>query len=177
MAMRSVSYVILGMLYLGPRSGYDIKRFVDQSTRFFWAASYGQIYPELTRLAKAGLIESERAPEGGRRRTVYRLTPAGEARLREWLVSGEEPVHELRDEGLLRLFFADAVTPEDALRIVRTIRRRETGVLERLRDVEPKARAGPARFPALVLECGLSFHSAIVAWCDETEHRLLERAE
>jgi len=174
MNLRSVSYVILGMLHLGPRSGYDIKRFVDQSTRFFWAASYGQIYPELQRLAKAGLIESERKPEGGRRRTVYRLTLAGEARLREWLASEEEPVHELRDEGLLRLFFADALPKEEALRIVETIRRREAGVLERLQAIEPMARTMPARVPHVVLECGLALHGAMVAWCDETERRLRE---
>src|SRR2546421_8408 len=39
--------VILGMLRLGKRTGYEIKQIVDVSTRFFWAASYGQIYPEL----------------------------------------------------------------------------------------------------------------------------------
>ena len=33
-------------------SGYEIKALVDKSTRFFWAASYGQIYPELQRLAR-----------------------------------------------------------------------------------------------------------------------------
>jgi hypothetical protein len=35
--------VILGMLALGKTTGYDIKQFVDKSTRHFWAASYGQI--------------------------------------------------------------------------------------------------------------------------------------
>ena len=45
--LNGTAYVILGMLGLGARTGYDIKRIVDQSTRFFWAASYGQIYPEL----------------------------------------------------------------------------------------------------------------------------------
>ena len=48
------------MLGLRPMCGYEIKGLVDNSTRFFWAASYGQIYPELRRLAEAGLIEGER---------------------------------------------------------------------------------------------------------------------
>jgi len=38
---------ILGVLSFGPSSGYDIKAFVDGTLRFFWAASYGSIYPEL----------------------------------------------------------------------------------------------------------------------------------
>ena len=47
------------MLRLGSRTGYDIKQKIEISTRFFWGASYGQIYPELKRLAAAGLVEAE----------------------------------------------------------------------------------------------------------------------
>ena len=45
MELSATGRVILGMLAVEPRSGYDIKAIVDHSTRFFWAASYGQIYP------------------------------------------------------------------------------------------------------------------------------------
>jgi DNA-binding PadR family transcriptional regulator len=33
--------VILGMLKLGVPTGYEIKKVIDDSTRFFWTASYG----------------------------------------------------------------------------------------------------------------------------------------
>ena len=68
MDLSPTAYVILGFLSWRPMSGYDIKSVADESTRFFWAASYGQIYPELRRLADAGLIEAAEAAEGGRRR-------------------------------------------------------------------------------------------------------------
>ena len=55
------------------------------STRFFWAASYGQIYPELKRLEQAGLIRGERDATDGRRRKAYELTDAGREALHEWL--------------------------------------------------------------------------------------------
>jgi len=58
------------MLRLGSRTGYDIKQKIEISTRFFWGASYGQIYPELQRLERAGLVEVEQVAE--RRRKVYR---------------------------------------------------------------------------------------------------------
>ena len=61
--------VILGMLALGKQTGYDIKQFVDKSTRHFWAASYGQIYPELKRLEEQGLVRGRPEPTGGRSRT------------------------------------------------------------------------------------------------------------
>src|ERR1044072_1314839 len=73
----AVTWVILGLLGLGSRTGYDVKRVVDRSIRHFWAATYGQIYPELKRLEDAGWIKGEHAPRGGRARRVYSITPAG----------------------------------------------------------------------------------------------------
>src|SRR2546425_9449838 len=115
MELAPTGRVVLGMLSLGKRTGYEIKQLVDVSTRLFWAASYGQIYPELKRLEDAGLIEGEDAPAGGRQRRSYRLTPEGEAALHDWLVSDGAPVREVRDEALLRLFFADLLSPGEAV--------------------------------------------------------------
>ena len=80
MELGKASYVVLGMLRGGPKTGYDIKSLVDRSTRFFWAISYGQVYPELKRLEAAGLAEGEADPSDGRQRRVYTITPAGEER-------------------------------------------------------------------------------------------------
>jgi len=43
----------------------------------------GTVYPALHRLEAAGLLGSEWAMSGGRRRRVYRLTPAGRTALRQ----------------------------------------------------------------------------------------------
>src|ERR1700733_2731524 len=83
--------LILGMIALGSQTGYDIKQLVDKSTRNFWAASYGQIYPELRRLEEQGLIEGQSDPRGGRARTVYELTPAGHGALSDWLRAHRAP--------------------------------------------------------------------------------------
>jgi DNA-binding PadR family transcriptional regulator len=114
--------VILGLVASGPRTGYDVKRISDVSTRFFWGASYGQIYPELRRLEEGGLVEASDEPRGRVRRRVYRITPAGRASLREWLLD-PETTYELRDEGLLRLFFGELLRPEE---VVDLVRRRRT---------------------------------------------------
>src|SRR5262245_34312427 len=90
--LSATAKVILGLLAMGPRTGYEIKSFADNSTRYFWAASYGQIYPELRRLADAGLIEGEESPRGGRQRTVYELTEAGGEALNQWHRSEERRV-------------------------------------------------------------------------------------
>jgi DNA-binding PadR family transcriptional regulator len=159
MEFSPTAYVILGMLAWGPRSGYDIKATVDKSVRFFWAASYGQIYPELKRLSEAGLIEGE--PRGGRRRTVYRITDLGAEALEAWLA--EEPqTFEARDEALLKLFLADAA-PETAIATLEAKRRSHESKLKRLREVEASGEA--TGFTELVLRYGIESSEWMADWC------------
>ena len=103
MDLGPTSYVVLGMLAKGSRSGYDIKQLADISTRHFWAVSYGQIYPELKRLAAAGLVKSEDASRGTRQRTVYNLTAKGRQVFSAWVADPTVKKLELRDEMLLKL--------------------------------------------------------------------------
>ena len=77
--------VILGLLAWQARTGYEIKQVTDRSTRFFWGASYGQIYPELRRLEEAGLVVSREEPRGRVPRRVYSLTDAGQRAVDAWL--------------------------------------------------------------------------------------------
>jgi len=81
--------VILGMLRLGAETGYEIKRAIDLSTRFFWSASFGQIYPELRRLEERGLVKARPDPRGGLKRTSYQLTKTGESTLHDWLTDSD----------------------------------------------------------------------------------------
>jgi DNA-binding PadR family transcriptional regulator len=165
--------VILGMLALGKQTGYDIKQFVDKSTRHFWAASYGQIYPELKRLEEQGLIRGRQEPTGGRSRTVYDLTEAGREALHTWLRSDAEPLYELRDEGMLKLFFSDAL-PESRIDNIRAMRERHERKLAQLRAIETHAGDAMHRGPYLTLELGIKSTQWFIDWCVATERRLAE---
>jgi PadR family transcriptional regulator, regulatory protein AphA len=167
------AYVILGTLGWRPMSGYEIKSIVDKSTRFFWAASYGQIYPELRRLAAAGLIDGKASPQGGRRRNVYRLTPAGRKELRAWL-DAEPEVFELRDEALLKLFFADATGGGSAAGTLEAKRRTHEGIVERLKQIE--ATAKPDGFAYVVLRHGIELNEWTANWCERATRALESEA-
>jgi DNA-binding PadR family transcriptional regulator len=168
--------VILGMLKLGLRTGYDVKKAIDTSTRFFWGASYGQIYPELRRLRDAGLVRAKSAPRGRVKRTSYTLTPAGERALREWLTDADDAIFEFRDEGLLRLFFGDLLAREEVLANLRARRRFCEWVLERFREIEQRARTGfvdeTQLHPYLALSYGIGLMKWSRDWYTETERRL-----
>jgi PadR family transcriptional regulator, regulatory protein AphA len=167
--------VILGFLGLGPRSGYDIKRLADVSTRFFWGASYGQIYPELRRLEEQGLVEADE-PTGARRRRPYRLTASGERALRDWLTADGGLAFEYRDEGLLKFFFGDYLSRDDALANLRRLGERHEAVLAHFRqiaaDLEDERERDEAEFPYLALEYGIEFMEWVSGWCRRMEERL-----
>ena len=179
--LNATAYVILGFVRWEPRSGYEIKALVDNSTRFFWAASYGQIYPELKRLSEAGLIVGSDSPTGGRKRTVYEITADGEEELRSWLRQRPE-TFEMRDEGLLKLFFADALPRTDAVEILREMRAARLAVNERLRAIEQlKAEVEMEMemedpFPMIVLRGGLEFTQWFADWCERMEAQILDAA-
>ncbi|MGD9734898.1 MAG: PadR family transcriptional regulator [Solirubrobacterales bacterium] len=175
-SLSPTAYVILGMVLREPLSGYEIKAKVDNSTRFFWAASYGQIYPELKRLSEAGLIVGVDSPTGGRKRTVYEITADGEEELVAWLRQPPE-VFEMRDEGLLKLFFAAALPPAEAVEIVRAMRRHREAVNKRLRELEPEKDEDRARYPLVVLRCGIEFTDWFVDWCRRVEEQILAAAD
>jgi DNA-binding PadR family transcriptional regulator len=103
------SYVVLGLIeQMQPASPYDLKRAVSMGVGQFWSLPHTQLYAECARLAEAGLL-SERREDGGRRRRIYRLNKSGEDALDRWRSEATSDLYELRDAGLLKLFFgADA---------------------------------------------------------------------
>ena len=172
MELSATAKVILGMVRLGKRTGYEVKQIVDVSTRFFWAASYGQIYPELRRLEERGLIRGADGASGnGRQRRPYELTAEGQEALETWLRAPGPLLYEHRDEGKLKLFFSDVLDPEERLELVRSMRGHHEQVLERLRAVEPGAREQGGG-PYLTLRYGIAHHDACAAWLAELEREL-----
>jgi PadR family transcriptional regulator, regulatory protein AphA len=99
------SYVVLGLIeQMQPASPYDLKRAVAAGVGEFWSLPHTQLYSECTRLAEEGLL-TERREESGRRRRIYRLTKAGATALDQWRAEPTGELYELRDAGLLKLFF------------------------------------------------------------------------
>ena len=104
------SYIVLGLVaWAGEATPYDLKGMVAQSLGNFWSLQHAQLYTEPERLTRAGLL-SEKREEGGRRRKRYRITQAGREALNQWLAHPTGELTELRDPGLLQLFFGSDPT-------------------------------------------------------------------
>jgi len=103
--LNPTSFTVLGLVeILGAASPYDLKRFGQGGLFFFWSVPHTQIYSECSRLSEDGFLREERE-EAGRRRRVYELTQAGRTALEEWRRDPSTSVLEVRDEGLLKLYF------------------------------------------------------------------------
>jgi DNA-binding PadR family transcriptional regulator len=171
MEITSATWAVLGLIERKPRTGYDIKRAVERTIRHFWAASPGQIYPELRRLEQAGWIEGIDEPNGGRRRRVYRITPPGTAALQGWFAGIETRV-ELRDESLLRLFFADAIPLEHGLGLLAGRREGYREMLVYLESLDDGSGVPDPPFVDLVYRWGLDYCRWGMEWCDEQAERM-----
>lgn len=165
--MTTPDFVVLGMIWRGARTGYEIKKAVATSIRFFWTISEAQIYPSLERLERAGLVASQLAPNGRRRRTVLELTSAGRQVLHDWLVRSEPMPFELRDVALVRLFFADSLSRAEARALLDAVRRRSEERIAALLAIRTAAEAADAAggHPSLTLRLGVAFHQAMIDTC------------
>lgn len=114
-------------------------------------------------------------PLGKRARRVYEVTPAGEAALKDWIRRDDPMPFELRDIGLVKLFFAGAIDGDDAAALVEAIKRRSEARNATLASIElsalRKQQEGDA-YPLLTLQMGMAFHQAIIDVCSEFERRL-----
>jgi PadR family transcriptional regulator, regulatory protein AphA len=171
-SLNNTARVLLGMIAEGHSTGYAIKAEIERSTRLYWGASVGGIYPELRRLTEAGLVSVCDDPRGNTRRHAYTLTAAGRDALNAWLTDDAEPVLEMRSEPLLRLRFAGVLAPEQRLGVVRQMR---AAYEARVEEVAQRLAAGEFDDPfhRMTAEFGLAYSEWGRDWCADAERRLL----
>ena len=113
-----VSYVVLGLVAQGATTSYDMKQKASRSVGYFWNFPHSQLYAEPAHLVELGLLDEEREAEG-RRRRVYSLTTAGRKALDEWVREPTSEQPQIRDSGLLKLFFGDGLSASEIAALAR----------------------------------------------------------
>jgi PadR family transcriptional regulator AphA len=170
---------LLGVLSLGPMSGYEMRQMMERSTANFWSESFGQIYPALKSMVKEGLATVEEKSGGARAKKVYRLTDAGERRLRKWLGVDAKP-QVIRNELLLKVFFGDKADRGVIAAQVVMARERYEEDLQRYEAALLRMEMEHARHPAMpywrmTVRYGMTEATALIGWCDETLAELEKR--
>ena len=151
MNLTPTSYIVLGLLeQTGQATPYDLKQVAAASVGNFWSVPHSQLYAEPERLAGAGYLLERREP-GGRRRRVYSLTERGRLALAAWREEPTAELPELRDPGLLKLFFGADQRALAAVR--REAHRAKLAAYEERRQLDTGE--GP-RGPWRALEAGIA---------------------
>ncbi len=170
------SYLVLGLLAReGPSTPYDLEQHVRATLGHFWSFPHTLLYSEPPRLAALGLATEVRETEG-RRRRVFAITPAGKDALSLWLDRPTTAPAELRDPGLLQLFFADLASDDARLRLAerqlaihqsKLAAYREDQRQERHPDLPQRGQRTVEHWRGETLPMGLRYEAAAVEfWTD-----------
>jgi DNA-binding PadR family transcriptional regulator len=113
-----LAHAILGFLDYNPMSGYDLKKFFDQSVAHFWSATQSHIYKALEKLEEEGFVQAQVIPQEGKpNRREYHITEAGRAELHRWVVT-PLPLSPTREAWLIQIFFSHSSTNEEIVSLL-----------------------------------------------------------
>ncbi|WP_159945508.1 MULTISPECIES: PadR family transcriptional regulator [unclassified Nocardiopsis] len=177
----SLPHAILTALLEKPSSGLELARRFDRSIGYFWSASHQQIYRELGKLERDGLIRERPtdAPTRGQRKE-YEVLPAGREELERWVDTREDP-KVARDPLPLRLRAAGVVGVRGLVpelrrhRDLHLLRLEEYRGFER-RDYPDGPRSEQERVQRLVLLGGIDMEAGWVSWLSRAIEEL-EKAD
>ena len=146
----TLRYIILGLLWTHPMTGYDIKQAFERALASYWNAGNSQIYTTLKHLSQAGLVESEIVVQTTRpNRKVYCLTPTGETELERWLQE-DVPERFNKDDFLTKLFFCGETSNETTLHHLQEHRNSLLQQLAHMEWAREQYATRPARRPRLL---------------------------
>ncbi|MFC0545367.1 PadR family transcriptional regulator [Kutzneria chonburiensis] len=172
MALR---HAVLAVLLGGEFSGYQLAKVFDTGVANFWYASPQQLYTELTKLERAGLVDGQLVIQLDRpNKRVYSVTEAGVAELVRFAEAEAKPAV-IRDDLLVKVH---AVDRTDAAAVVARLEERAVqaaakaelfdGTLRALRgDLDEAAflATGDRIGPYLTCLRGWRFEQENLDWC------------
>lgn len=174
---KKIDYVILGLLSHEELTGYEIKKRIDTTLKYFWSASYGSIYPALNDLVNRGLATKKEETKGRRQKVIYTITESGRDYLKKWLTLPIEK-DELRYETLLKLFFGNEKGEEQAIIHIEAFEKKieeelpyllcaKTTLNKNLNDDSAH------KYYLLTVEFGIKTYQTYLEWCKEAKKLLM----
>lgn len=160
-SLTPTSYLVLGTIATdGPATPYELKQSVAAGVGYFWSFPHSQLYSEPARLVEAGFLEEHREDDGRRRRT-FSITDSGRAVLEAWLGDPTSDLPEIRDVGLLKLFFGDLARRDDLVALAESQYEAHS---QRLAFYEELATVAPENATGASLGLGLAWERAASAF-------------
>ena len=168
-----LEHAILAFLTYHPMTGYDLKKFFDQSVAHFWSATQSHIYKSLEGLENKGWAEAKIIPQEGKpNRKEYQITEEGRGELRQWLTT-PLPLEPVREAALIQIFFSHSSSNEEIAHLFEARMQEIREQLQILRTVAQAAidenarQVGVERARLLwqmTLDYGIDYYEFELAW-------------
>jgi DNA-binding PadR family transcriptional regulator len=166
-------HAVLALLADKPAHGYELKGSFEQAVGDQWGGlNIGHLYQILDRLARDGLIESQREPQQVKPdRLVHRITPAGRDELNRWLAEPSVRTRGYRDDFFLKVMAA--AQAGDAAALAAVLRQQRLYLLTELRGLaEARDAAAGSPVVALLVKAAELHARADLGLVDAAEHDL-----
>jgi DNA-binding PadR family transcriptional regulator len=168
-----IHHAVLALLAAKPAHGYELKGSFEEAVGDQWGGlNIGHLYQILDRLARDGLIDSQRQPQQVKPdRLVHRITQAGRDELDRWLNEPSVRTRGYRDDFFLKVMAA--AQAGDPAMLADVLRRQRVHLLTELRSLAA-ARAAAAGSPvvALLVKAAELHVRADLGLVDAAEHDL-----
>ncbi len=169
-------YALLGLLRVAPAHGYELLRRLrrDGGLARVVALNPPTLYALLHDLEVAGYILGRPEPDTYPPRVVFQPTLAGERAFDAWLDAPVERLREVRNDFLLKLYFARSLRADRGLSLLE----RQIAAVERYvgRVESERAATEPDSFERLVLDSKVTAAKSTLRWLDRYRAALSEAA-
>lgn len=169
-------HAVLALLEAKPAHGYELKSSFEQAVGDQWGGlNIGHLYQILDRLARDGLVASERHPQPVKPdRLVYEITPAGREELGRWLAEPSPRSRGYRDDFFLKVMAA--AQAGDAALLAAVLRQQRAYLLTELRSLAGARAAAPSPVVGLLVTAAELHARADLEVVDAAERDLTEDA-
>lgn len=166
-------HAVLALLAAKPAHGYELRNSFEQTVGEQWGGlNIGHLYQVLDRLARDGLIKSERQPQPIKPdRVVHHLTPAGHAELDRWLSEPSQRIRGYRDDFFLKVMAA--VQSGSPATLADVLSRQRTHLLKEMRSLaDARTLTAPSAIVSLLITAAELHVRADIGVVDAAEQSL-----
>lgn len=158
----NIQDVILGILNKKPHSGYEIKQHFEEYFSFFFDASYGTIYPTLSKMEGLKLITKESVRQEGKPdKNVFTITSTGTERFQTYL-HGPVEKEVLRSDFFMHLYFGDMTDKDTVEKMLRQAMEEKQTMFDDLEQKLKKLDTKLGTYQKMCMELGLAQYAAFI---------------
>jgi len=154
-------------------SGYDLAKEFNSSVGFYWKTTHQQIYRELARLEKEGMVTSEIIKQKDRPdKKIYNITETGKEHLIGWIAEPSIPTP-IKEDMLVKMYVGFLVPKDILIKELQQLKELHEEKLRLFREYEKiyfedvKNMPVKGKYRYLNLRTGINFELFHISWCEE----------